>query len=118
MPKREEQPDWKATLRAEIDALPSVGGAMRSEGSVTCSTDFLPGAWGAIVHAARGRKITTNSYVRRAALALAAYDLGIPVTDLFERDPRVAKFSGVPINDPSGLRFGVWGIVDVQAVTE
>lgn len=101
--------DPRATLRAEIDALPSARRSRRPS-ATSITTDFLPGAYGAVLEASRVRRMSLQAYLRRAALAFAAHDLGIPVTDLLERDPRVARETGFSVEDEAGTRFGSWEI--------
>lgn len=103
------EPDWKAALRANVADLPEQRARPRPE-AVAMSPDFLPGAYGAIVKAANARKLSPTSYVRRAALALAAFDLDIPLTDLLARDPRMSRQTGFGVDDPDGVKFGPWEI--------
>lgn len=50
------------------------------------------------------------SYTRRAVMAFAAHDLGVPLSDLVGHDPRMARDTGAPMSDPEGKRFGAWEI--------
>lgn len=103
------------SLLADIEALPRMAtyGA-KAHGGDAYSVDFLPGALGAVQEAARGRRLTTSSYIRRAALAMAARDLDIPLSDLIERDPRMTRETGFAVSDPEGRKFGAWEIVALR----
>lgn len=99
------------TLKAAIAGLPRSG----SGRGVGVTTDFLPGAIGMVHEAARARRMTSAAYMRRAALAFAAHDLGLPLSDALERDPRVTRETGFSVRDPEGTKFGHWeieGLVD------
>lgn len=109
MPNSAERREWVDSILAAVDDLPETRGG-RPDGVFTVTADFLPGAAGAIQKAAVARRLSPTSYVRRAALALAAHDLGIPLTDILQRDPRMARPSGYPVPDPHGDRFGPWCI--------
>lgn len=101
--------DWLATLLAEVNDLPDADngpGDPVSAGQV----DFIPGAYGAVMQAAAARRISVASFTRRAAYAMAAHDLGIPLQDLITRDPRMARNTGFPVPDPHMKRFGLWEI--------
>lgn len=108
-PNEAAEPDWRAALRANIADLPVQRSTPRPE-AIAIGADFLPGVYGAIVKAANARRLSPTSYVRRAALALAAHDLNIPLTDLLERDPRMSRQSGFGVDDPEGTKFGPWVI--------
>jgi hypothetical protein len=90
------QIDPREVLRAEIAALP---GRKGSRGT-TVAVDFRSGAYGALIAAAKARRMSVPAYIRRAAYAMAAHDLGIDVRDLFVRDPRVSRET----------KFGSWAI--------
>lgn len=108
-PTSTPEPDWKAALRANVADLPDQRARPRAD-AVAVAADFLPGAYGAIVKAANARRLSPTSYVRRAALALAAHDLDIPLTDLLARDPRMSRQTGFGVDDPDGVKFGPWEI--------
>lgn len=112
MPSETARPEWVNSVLAAVDDLPEVR-VNRRPNATAVSTDFLPGAYGAIVKAAGARRLSVASYVRRAALALAAHDLGIPLSDLLERDPRMSRQGGFPVDDPDGSRFGPWVITEL-----
>ena len=109
MPNSRDRPEWIDSMLASVNELPEPRGT-RPKNAFTVSADFLPGASGAILKAAAARRLSPTSYVRRAALALAAHDLGIPLTEILQRDPRMARPTGHPVPDPHGDRFGPWCI--------
>ena len=96
-------------MKAAINALPT-SRTGKAQNLVKTQTDFRVGPFGAVVLAAQGRKMSLSSYMRRAIYAMAAHDLGLPVSDLISRDPRVARETGFAIDDPDGVKFGPWGI--------
>lgn len=99
----------RRSLIADIDALP---GPRRNEraGAVRVDADFLLAPYSVIRQAARDRRMTTQSYVRRAAYAMACHDLGLPLLDVLAMDPRAARDNGFGVSDPDGSRFGLWEI--------
>ena len=103
----ERRADWRESLIADVDALPV---RRRDRRGVTTDheVDFLQGPYSAIVRAARARRMSVPAFLRRAAYAVAAADLGIPVHDLIARDPRCARDTGLRIDDPDGVKFGPW----------
>lgn len=101
--------DWRASTLADVDALPASRTPRRDE-LVGATTDFRVGAYGAVLEAARGRKVTLAAYIRRAAYAMAAHDLGIGLQELTTRDERMANARGFSVADPDGDRFGEWEI--------
>jgi len=117
MPNEGELPAWVRSLQAELADVPAQQGSSRAA-SIPVSTDYLPGAYGAVVTAAKARKLSTAAYVRRAALAMAAFDLEIPLIQLLERDPRMSRETGLPVSDPRGRRFGPWVITGLKADPE
>lgn len=96
-------------LRAEIAALPRVKTSRRAT-TVTVATDYRLGAYGIVIEAAKARRMSVATYIRRAAYAMACHDLGVPLSDALTRDPRVARETGVAFSDPEGTRFGEWEI--------
>lgn len=96
------------SLQADIDALPTVEDKRRR--GIPMNTDALPAAHSVVVEAARSRKMSLSAYVRRAAYAMACRDLGLPLAEVLERDPRVSRDTGLALSDPTGTRFGRWEI--------
>ena len=101
--------DWRATLKAEVADLPLSTTSSVAE-AIPCTLDFLPGAYGVVQAAARARRTSVAAFTRRAAYAMAAHDLGLPLADLMARDPRMVRETGRPIADPEGRKFGTWEI--------
>lgn len=113
MPTRKRNPeDRRASLLAAINALPSSGHGGKALLGRT-EVDFMVGAYSIIREAARLRRVSVPAFIRRAAYAMACYDLGMPLSDALERDPRMARENGFAIDDPEGLRFGVWEIAQL-----
>lgn len=98
-----------SSVHAAINALPARRGTDRPD-SIVATTDLLPGAYGIVLQAAKERRMSTTAYLRRAALAMACHDLGIPFSDAMDRDPRVTRETGFAVNDPQGTKFGLWEI--------
>lgn len=115
-PSEGPRPEWVDSLRATLADLPEPRVNRRPD-AFTVTADFLPGAAGAVIKAAGARRLSPTAYVRRAALAMAAHDLGVPLTDLLQRDPRMSRQSGHPIADPKGDRFGPWCITGLTGGT-
>jgi hypothetical protein len=101
--------DRRASLLADIDALPTSRRGDRP-GVVRQEVDFVLAAYSAVRAAAALRRLSVSAFVRRAAYALAAADLGLPVTDLTKRDPRVARENGFAVDDPDASTFGSWDV--------
>lgn len=99
----------KASLKAAIDALPARRVSQATD-AIKSQTDFIFGAYGIVVEAARGRRLSVAAYIRRAAYAMACHDLGIPLSEALERDPRMARETGFAVADPDGTKFGRWEI--------
>lgn len=102
-------PDWRASVAAAVAELPTAQRRGATD-AAPVAIDILPGAYGAVLTAARARRVSVASYVRRAALAMAAHDLQVPLAHLLERDPRMARETGASMPDPTGTRFGFWEI--------
>ena len=109
MPKRGENPSAAASMIAQIAGLPVRGYSSR-EDAIKVPADLLPGAYGAVVKAAKARRISVSSYIRRAVLAFAAHDLEMPLRELVAIDPRMARDTNQQMPDPEGRRFGPWEI--------
>jgi hypothetical protein len=107
MPTNTSRPGGKESLLAAIAALPERRTTDRP-GTVKASTDFLPGAYGIVVEAAKGRRMSLAAYLRRAAYAMACHDLDLPLSDALSRDPRVTRESGFAVDDEEGVKFGPW----------
>lgn len=107
------RPAWIDSILAEVEDLPE-SRTSRPQGAFTVTADFLPGASGAIIKAAGLRRLSAAAFVRRAALAMAAHDLDIPLSDLLARDPRMSRQGGFPVDDPAGIRFGAWEIESLK----
>lgn len=97
--------DWRDSVRASVADLPRT-----TDRATAVQVDFLPGAHGIVIEAAKARRVAVASYIRRAALAMACHDLGIPFSDALERDARISNLMGAAIDDPDGVRFGAWEI--------
>lgn len=108
--------DLDASLEADIDALPRARRNAR-RGAVRADFDIPIAPFSAIRAAANGRRLSTMAYIKRAAYAMAAADLGLSVTDLLALDPRVARENGFAVEDPAGTKFGSWD-VEVRDGTE
>lgn len=112
--KKRDEIDWRERVRASVDALPE----SRASGGLKLIVDFLPSGYSALREAAKRRRMSRAAYVRRAVYAMVAYDLGLPVTDLLQRDPRVARETGLGISDPDGTKFGSWQIESMAGQEE
>jgi len=101
--------DRLRSLEADIDALPR---ARRSErvNAVRVEIDFLLAPYSIVRVAAQERRLSVAAFVRRATYAMACRDLGLPLSEALERDPRVARENGFGVNDPEGTIFGPWEI--------
>lgn len=104
-----ERPDWRETMRADIDSLPQ-SRRPREADLVKTQTDFRLSTISAVRQAAASRGVTVAAFIRRATYAMAAHELGIGITELTSRDDRMANASGFSISDPLGDRFGEWEI--------
>lgn len=66
-----------------------------------------------VVRAALKRGISLSGYLRRAALAFAAHDLGLNRIDLFELDAAVAppgRIGSLPTKDLDEKIYGSWEV--------
>lgn len=106
-------PNWRDMVRADVAALPDSRRPRESD-LVKATTDFRLGAHTAVTQAARLRGVTVAAYLRRAAYAMAAHDLGLGLHELTSRDDRMANGTGYSIPDPHGTRFGVWEIESLR----
>jgi hypothetical protein len=97
------------SLIADIDALPR---AARSR--VEVRFEIPESTMSIILAAARGRRLSAFTYVKRAAYAMACFDLGLPVLDALQRDPTVARENGFSVSDPGGVKFGQWQIAALE----
>lgn len=107
----------RKSLLAAISSLPPSSNAGRR----MFKTPIPEDAAILVGRAARGRRMTVESYLRRAAYAMAAHDLDIPVTDILEIDPSVTRRESVVVQDADGSRFGSWeieGLVEDESSTE
>lgn len=100
----------RSSVKAAIAALPT----SKKPDVRHVSLEIPDSVWSYVHKAAVSREIQPGSYLRRAAYAMLAYDLGIPVTELFERDPGVTRYTGAKIQDPQGTKFGSWQIEEAQ----
>lgn len=112
-PSKGPKIDPKATLRAEIAALPAKKNGTRPD-AVALGADVLRPAYPLIVEAARARRMSVQAYVRRAALAFATHDLEIPFQAALDRDARVTRETGFALIDADGSRFGPWEIESLR----
>lgn len=103
------QIDPRAAIKARIDAIPAKAAAGESA-LVSQNVDFRRPTFGMLIEAAKLRRLSVQSYMRRAAYAFAAYDLGLPLSDALDRDPRVTRDTGHRLEDPTGTLFGPWEI--------
>ena len=108
--------DRVASLLADIDALPARRSSLRLE-AIKVQTDFIDSAYDIVVQAASDRRISIPAYLRRAAYAMACFDLEIPLSEALARDPRMARNTGLSVPDPEGTRFGSWEIEKVRDAT-
>lgn len=99
----------KQSLLAAIGALPATRDN-RGRDTVPVSAGMPLPTLSIVRQAARERRLTLSSYVKRAAYAFAAYDLGIPVTEVLGMDPRVTRETGHSLDDADGSRFGAWQV--------
>jgi hypothetical protein len=106
---RPPKPGGREAVLAAIAALPA-SRQDKPQDSVKIWSDFKNGAFGIVVQAAKVRRISLASYMRRATLAMACRDLEIPLSEALIRDPRIARDTGTPIPDPEGVKFGPWEI--------
>lgn len=105
--------DRVKSLLADIEALPARRTGKRAD-IVKVQTDFVDSGHEIIVQAALDRRISIPAYVRRAAYAMACHDLDIPLSTALERDPRMARNTGLSVPDPAGNRFGPWEIESLR----
>lgn len=104
--------DRVESLLAEIDALPAARGNRRRD-VVVIQTDARGAAHSVVLEAAKRRRLSIAAYVRRAAYAMAAYDLKIPLTEVLEIDSRMTRENGYAVDDPDGDKFGLWEIESI-----
>lgn len=104
-----ETMDWRRTVLADVDGLPTRRERKPGE-FARASVELRTPAYDYVARAAQARSMSTAAYMRRAALAMAAHDAGIPVTDLFALEPRVTRETGFLVEDPEGTGFGSWQI--------
>lgn len=113
---RKQRSDWRDVIRADVAAMPQAKTDRIGLNHIT--TDFRQAAYGMLAGAARMRRLSLAAYVRRATLAMVAYDLGIDFRQLLEVDPRVSRETGFPVNDPDGTLFGPWAIAALETEAE
>jgi hypothetical protein len=108
-----DRPGWLEAIEADIADLPV---RTRDRRGIVNDheVDFLPGAYSAIKAAAKRRRLSIPAFIRRAAYAVAAMDLDIPVGELLARDPRCTRDTGLRVDDPQGIRFGSWEVRRVE----
>lgn len=107
--KKAPEIDWRERVRADVAALPARRVTDRPS-SIKAQTDFLIGGYGLVLQAAKARRVSLPAYIRRAAYAMACCDLGIPLAEVLQRDPRMSRETGLSISDPQGDKFGPWEI--------
>ena len=98
--------DWRARILANVEALPE----SQAEGPKTVRANIPFGPLGMVQRAARKRGVAISSYLKRSVYAMAAHDLGLPLSDFLARDSRISKHTNLGFDDPSGTRFGQWEI--------
>jgi hypothetical protein len=94
------------SLLADIDALPRSRAGM----NVDIRLEIPEGPHSILLAAARARRLSTAAFIKRAAYAMACFDLGFPLSDALTRDPRVSRENGFAVTDPDGVKFGQWEI--------
>ncbi len=102
--------DWRAIVRADVDAIRPDS----DSGKTSTNIEMHTPAHQIVERAAQARRMTTASYMRRAAMAFAAYDAGIDVLELFAMEPRVTRETGTGMVDPEGTGFGDWRIKKLE----
>lgn len=107
MPRRKKpEVDWRDIVRADVAALPRSSGG----DEMTVTVMAPPSTMSLLRQAARARRMSVSSYVRRSAYAMACHDLQIPFAEVLARDPRVARETNLGVLDPDGTAFGRWEI--------
>lgn len=111
--RKEGVTDWRARMLADVAALPARTASYDHPDAIAVPVDFLMGPHGMLLGAARRRRVSVVAYVRRAAYAMVAHDLGIPLTELTLRDPRMSRETGFGVRDPEATKFGEWEIASL-----
>ncbi len=106
---RRREVDWREVVAANVDALPKRRSTI-PEDATKVTVDFRGGVHGFLLEAARSRGLSLAAYVRRAALAVAAHDVGVATAALTGLDPRVSRETGFSVSDPGATMFGPWQI--------
>lgn len=109
----ENAPDWRDRVRADVAALPERRSTIPRD-SAKYDVDVKSGARGLLNRAAAARRLSVSAYLRRAGFAMAAYDLGVPLSDFLTFDPRMARETGLAVADPEGHLFGRWEIESLK----
>lgn len=107
--------DWRDTVRADVDALLSDAPQVTRKYD-TFAGNIEPEAMAFVHRAAQARRMSTASYFRRAVMAFAAHDAGIPFSEILEIDPRVTRETGFGVTDIDGTGFGPWEILELAQV--
>lgn len=106
----EAREERKQSLLAAIAGLPQSRSGDKP-GSTKVTFDTMDAAYSVVLQAAKARRMSVAAYARRAAMAMAAHDLHLPLTEVVERDPRISRENGftldVPLDKPT---FGLWEI--------
>jgi hypothetical protein len=77
------------------------------------AVNLTPAQNSLIQEAARQRNMSLSSFMRRAALAVAAFDCGLTIEEVFENEQLIAGFEGqgkAPRLPAAGRDFGPWRI--------
>lgn len=104
--------DWRDRLLAKIDVS---GKGMTMTNNRSAGTIMSSAEYSAVMKAARQRGISTAGYVRRAAVAMAAHDLGLELAELQKEEPAISPVGqkGEPTRY-AGAGFGLWRITGLE----
>jgi hypothetical protein len=106
--------DWRSKLLDQVAAT-SKPRARRSQ-AVSRYVIEVPAALAPLLNeAARRRGAAPTGFIRRAMIAMIAYDLGMRFTEVLRADPRwTPPGSRRVIEDPAGVLGGEWEIEGLQ----
>jgi hypothetical protein len=109
MPSKSKQPSWQELLQSKLDRPPA--GTRTSAIRTNAAIDK------AIKDAAANRNMSVTAYIRRAAVAMAVYDLGLEWDAVMSDEPGFGVFGENPgraVIRPEGHGFGPWKIREVS----